>query len=36
MKQDFNDWMASIKNIYYSDNEKMLNAFEKIKENEEI
>jgi hypothetical protein len=36
MKQDFNDWMASIKNIYYSDNEKMLNAFEKIKQDEEI
>ena len=29
MKLDFNEWMANIKNIYYADNEQMLNAFEK-------
>ena len=36
MKLDFNVWMASIKNIYYADNEQMLNAFEKIDEDEEV
>ena len=36
MKQDFNEWMANIKNIHYADNEQMLNAFEKIETNEEI
>ena len=36
MKLDFNEWMASIKNIYYADNEKMLNAFEKLEKNEEV
>ena len=36
MKLDFNEWMASIKNIYNADNEKMLNAFEKLEEDEEV
>lgn len=26
--QDFNEWMASIGNIYYSDKESMSRAFE--------
>ena len=29
--ENFNDWMKSIKNQYYSDDEKMLNAFDKLK-----
>ena len=36
MKQNFNEWMASIGNIYYADNELMSQAFEKIEDNEEI
>ena len=36
MKLNFNEWMANIQNIYYADNEQMLNAFEKIEINEEI
>ncbi len=36
MKLDFNEWMARIKNIYYADNEQMLNAFEKLEKNEEV
>ena len=36
MKQKFNEWMASIGNIYYANNELMSQAFEKIEENEEI
>ena len=36
MKLDFNEWMASIKNISYADNEKMLNAYEKLEEDEEV
>lgn len=36
MKLNFNEWMASIKNIYYADNEQMLNAFEKIDEDEKV
>ena len=36
MKQKFNEWMASISNIYYADNELMSQAFEKIEDNEEI
>jgi len=36
MKLNFNEWMDSIKNIYYADNEQMLNAFEKIDEDEEV
>jgi len=36
MKLNFNEWMANIKNIYYADNEKMLNAFEKIDEYEKV
>ena len=36
MKLDFNEWMARIKNIYYTDNEQMLNAFEKLEKDEEV
>jgi hypothetical protein len=36
MRKDFNEWMASIGNIYYSDNNLMSQAFEKIEDNEEI
>tara|TARA_R100000951_G_scaffold16648_1_gene13183 strand:+ start:384 stop:494 length:111 start_codon:yes stop_codon:yes gene_type:complete len=36
MRQDFNEWMASIKNIYYADNNLMSQAFEKIEDNEEV
>ena len=36
MKLDFNEWMASIKNIYYADNNLMSQAFEKIEDNEEV
>jgi hypothetical protein len=36
MKQDFNEWMASIGNIYYSDNRLMSQAFEKLEDYEEI
>lgn len=34
--KEFNEWMASIKNIYYADNNLMSKAFEKLEENEEI
>lgn len=34
--KEFNEWMASINNIYYADNNLMSQAFEKLKENEEI
>ena len=30
MIKDFNEWMASIGNIYYADNELMSQAFEKL------
>jgi hypothetical protein len=36
MRKDFNEWMASIKNIYYADNNLMSQAFEKIEDNEEV
>ena len=36
MKLDFNEWMASIKNIYYADNNLMSQAFEKLEEYEKI
>jgi hypothetical protein len=36
MKNDFNEWMASIGNIYYADNELMSHAFEKLDNYEEI
>ena len=29
-KERFNEWMKKIKNIYYSDNEKMCKAYERI------
>jgi hypothetical protein len=36
MAKEFNEWMASIGNIYYCDNEKMAKAFEIIENYEEI
>jgi hypothetical protein len=36
MKKDFNEWMASIGNIYYANDNLMSRAFEKIEEYEEI
>ena len=36
MTKEFNEWMASIGNIYYADNELMSLAFEKLESNEEI
>lgn len=31
--EKFNEWMKKIKNIFYSDNERMCNAYERIIEN---
>ena len=36
MIKDFNEWMASIGNIYYADNRLMSQAFEKLEDYEEI
>lgn len=36
MIKDFNEWMASIGNIYYADNELMSQAFEKLEEYEKV
>ena len=36
MIQAFNEWMASIGNIYYADNRLMSQAFEKLEDYEEI
>ena len=36
MIKDFNEWIASIGNIYYADNELMSQAFEKLEKYEEI
>ena len=36
MVEEFNKWMASIGNIYYSDDNKMARAFEIIDQHEEI
>ena len=36
MKKDFNEWMASIGNVYYADDNLMAKALEKIDEYEEI
>jgi len=36
MEKKFNEWMASIGNIYYSDDDKMAKAFKIIKDYEEI
>ena len=33
--ETFNEWMASIGNIYYADNRLMSQAFEKLKKNDE-
>jgi len=32
MSEEFNEWMKRIRNEYYSDNAKMTNAFEKLRE----
>ncbi len=31
MEESFNEWMKRIRNDYYSDNEQMNNAFERLK-----
>mgnify|MGYP000306268086 FL=1 len=36
MSKEFNEWMASIGNIYYADNRLMSQAFEKLEDYEEI
>ena len=36
MVNDFNEWMASIGNLYYSDDNKMARAFEIIEQNEKV
>jgi|TARA_R100000951_G_scaffold65728_1_gene55491 hypothetical protein len=36
MRQNFNEWMASIGNIYYANDNLMAKAFEKIDQYEEI
>jgi hypothetical protein len=36
LAKDFNEWMAKMGNIHYSDNERMAKAFEIIVEHEEI
>lgn len=36
MSKDFNEWMASIGNIYYANDKLMAKAFEKIDQYEEI
>lgn len=33
-KEKFNEWMKKMCNIYYSDNEQMCNAYNRIIENE--
>lgn len=34
-KEKFNEWMMKIKNNHYHDNEQMLNAFNKIEDEEQ-
>ncbi len=36
MKKDFNEWMASIGNIYYANDNLMAQAKEKIDQYEEV
>ena len=36
MKEQFNEWMASIGNIHYADDNKMAKAFEIIDQYEKI
>jgi hypothetical protein len=36
MRQNFNEWMASIGNIYYANDNLMAKAFEKIDQYEEV
>ena len=34
--QDFNEWMAKIGNIHYTDDERMAKAFKTIEEHEKV
>jgi len=36
MEKKFNEWMASIGNIYYADDEKMARAFKIIEDYEKL
>jgi|TARA_R110000824_G_scaffold76646_1_gene194106 hypothetical protein len=36
LAQDFNEWMANMGNIHYSDDNKMARAFEIIQDHEKI
>jgi len=36
MRKSFNEWMASIGNIYYANDNLMAKAFEKIDQYEEV
>lgn len=36
MSKEFNEWMASIGNIYYADNELMSLAYDKIEQHEKV
>jgi|TARA_R110000824_G_scaffold344490_1_gene531097 hypothetical protein len=36
MRKDFNEWMASIGNIYYANDNLMAEAFEKIDQYEKV
>ena len=36
MVKDFNEWMASMGNLYYSDDNKMARAFEIVDQHEKI
>lgn len=36
MKQKFNEWMANMGNIYYSDDDKMSRAFDIIESYEKV
>ena len=34
--KDFNEWMANMGNIHYTDDERMARAFEIIEQNEKV
>jgi hypothetical protein len=36
LAQDFNEWMANMGNIHYTDDEKMAKAFQIIEDYEEV
>ena len=36
MSKEFNEWMASIVNIYYANNELMSQAYDKIEQYEKV